>query len=177
MLTTPFCPSFPNVGGRRQTAWQRAVICPLVVGCYGQLLPLRPWKEARHAMQDFWKWECRCGQVGLKGVWGIRLYRHFICCSDTFFLSFTMQLLPPPKRPILNKSINSMNTNKGIYRSRDRKIAGVCGGIAKYFDWDVTLVRLVYALATITTAFSGVLVYLVAWAVVPSEEFDPRQQE
>ena len=62
-----------------------------------------------------------------------------------------------------------MNTNKGIYRSRDRKIAGVCGGIAKYFDWDVTLVRLVYALATITTAFSGVVLYLVAWAVVPSK--------
>ena len=88
-----------------------------------------------------------------------------------------MQLLSPPKRPIINKSINSMNTNKGIYRSRDRKIAGVCGGIAKYFDWDVTLVRLVYALATITTAFSGVVLYLVAWAVVPSEEFDSRQQE
>ena len=103
-------------------------------------------------------------------------YGNFVRCTDIFF-SFGMQLLPPPKRPIINKSINSMNTNKGIYRSRDRKIAGVCGGIAKYFDWDVTLVRLVYALATITTAFSGVLVYLVAWAVVPSEEFDPRQQE
>ena len=47
-----------------------------------------------------------------------------------------------------------MNTNKGIYRSRDRKIAGVCGGIAMFFDWDVTLVRLVYALATVTTAFN-----------------------
>lgn len=70
-----------------------------------------------------------------------------------------------------------MNTNKGIYRSRDRKIAGVCGGIAKFFDWDVTLVRLVYALATVTTAFSGVLVYLVAWLVVPSEEFNPEQKE
>lgn len=105
------------------------------------------------------------------------VYRNFIRCIDIFFLSSTMQLLSPLKRLILNKSINSMNTNKGIYRSRDRKIAGVCGGIAKYFDWDVTLVRLVYALATITTAFSGVLVYLVAWAVVPSEEFDPRQQE
>ena len=103
-------------------------------------------------------------------------YGNFVRCID-IFLSSNMQLLSPLKRLILNKSINSMNTNKGIYRSRDRKIAGVCGGIAKYFDWDVTLVRLVYALATITTAFSGVLVYLVAWAVVPSEEFDPRQQE
>ena len=51
-----------------------------------------------------------------------------------------------------------MSKGKGIYRSRDRKIAGVCGGIAQYFDFDVTLVRLIYALATVTTAFSGVLV-------------------
>ncbi|WP_281723428.1 PspC domain-containing protein [Hoylesella shahii] len=64
-----------------------------------------------------------------------------------------------------------MSIGKGIYRSRDRKIAGVCGGIAHYFDFDVTLVRLIYALATVTTAFSGVLVYLIAWLVVPSEEF------
>ena len=98
------------------------------------------------------------------------LYRHL-------FYPLACNFYPLSNVLILNKSINGMNTNKGIYRSRDRKIAGVCGGIAKYFDWDVTLVRLVYALATITTAFSGVLVYLVAWAVVPSEEFDPRQQE
>lgn len=64
-----------------------------------------------------------------------------------------------------------MSKGKGIYRSRDRKIAGVCGGIAQYFDFDVTLVRLIYVLATVTTAFSGVLVYLIAWLVVPSEEF------
>jgi len=61
-----------------------------------------------------------------------------------------------------------MNTNKGIYRSRDRKIAGVCGGIAKYFDWDVTLVRLVYALATITTAFSGGVGFFCGVGVAPS---------
>ena len=108
---------------------------------------------------------------------GYKAFIETLFAVSTPFLSSAMQLLCPFKRLILNKSINSMNTNKGIYRSRDRKIAGVCGGIAKYFDWDVTLVRLVYALATITTAFSGVLVYLVAWAVVPSEEFDPRQQE
>ncbi len=74
------------------------------------------------------------------------------------------------------QNITNMNTNKGIYRSKDRKIAGVCGGIAMYFDWDPTLVRLVYALATITTAFSGVLVYLVAWLVVPTEPFNEQQQ-
>jgi len=37
-----FCPSFPNVGEREITALLRAVICPLVVGCYGHLLLVRP---------------------------------------------------------------------------------------------------------------------------------------
>ena len=46
-----------------------------------------------------------------------------------------------------------------LTRSNNRMLAGVCAGIAEYFDWDVTLLRIVYVLATIFTAFSGVIVY------------------
>ena len=47
-----------------------------------------------------------------------------------------------------------MENNKKLTRSRkERMIAGVCGGLAEYFGWDPTLVRIVYALATIFTAF------------------------
>ena len=43
-----------------------------------------------------------------------------------------------------------MENNKKLTRSRkERMIAGVCGGLAEYFGWDPTLVRIVYALATI----------------------------
>jgi phage shock protein PspC (stress-responsive transcriptional regulator) len=48
-------------------------------------------------------------------------------------------------------------------------VAGVCSGIAKYLGWDVTMVRIVYALATIFTAFAGVLIYLILWIIMPSE--------
>ena len=57
-----------------------------------------------------------------------------------------------------------MENNKKLTRSRkERMIAGVCGGLAEYFGWDPTLVRIVYALATIFTAFAGIIIYLILW--------------
>lgn len=58
--------------------------------------------------------------------------------------------------------------NKKLYRSNDRMLAGVCAGIAEYFDLDPTMVRLGYALLTVFTAFSGVIVYIIACIVIPS---------
>lgn len=56
-----------------------------------------------------------------------------------------------------------------LYRSvRDKKIAGLCGGLAEMFDIDPTLVRLGVVLACfITGVIPVVLTYLVAWWLVP----------
>ena len=57
-----------------------------------------------------------------------------------------------------------------LYRSRDdRWMAGVCGGLAKYLGWGSTKVRIIWVLATIFTAFAGVIVYLVLWFLMPKE--------
>ena len=63
-----------------------------------------------------------------------------------------------------------METYKRLERTFDRRIGGVCGGIAKYFDLDPTLVRVGYVLLTVFTAFSGVLAYFVMWIVMPEEK-------
>ncbi|HLP03979.1 MAG TPA: PspC domain-containing protein [Paludibacter sp.] len=61
--------------------------------------------------------------------------------------------------------------DKKLHRSKDQQIAGVCAGIAEYFDWDVTLVRIVYALLTLFSAgFPGIILYLVLWAIMPVGE-------
>lgn len=63
-----------------------------------------------------------------------------------------------------------MSNNQRLTRSRtDRKIAGICGGIANYFGLDPSLVRIAYALLTLFTAFAGGIVYLIMWIVVPEE--------
>ena len=48
-----------------------------------------------------------------------------------------------------------------MYKSNDRKVCGVCGGLAEYFGIDPTIVRLVYAILAITYG-SGLLLYIIA---------------
>jgi phage shock protein C len=55
-------------------------------------------------------------------------------------------------------------------RSRDdRMIAGVCGGAARYFGIDPTLLRLLLVVAAILGIGTGALVYLACWLLVPEE--------
>ncbi|MBU3837491.1 PspC domain-containing protein [Bacteroides caecigallinarum] len=61
--------------------------------------------------------------------------------------------------------------NRKLTRSNDRMIAGVCGGLAEYFGLDTTLVRVGYALLTVFTAFSGVIVYLILMIVMPERKW------
>ena len=56
---------------------------------------------------------------------------------------------------------------KKLYKSRtDKKLDGVCAGIAEYLDVDPTLIRLVWVLATLF-AGAGLLAYLIAAIVMP----------
>ena len=61
--------------------------------------------------------------------------------------------------------------NKKLTRSDDRMIAGVCAGLAEYFELDITLVRVGYVLLTFFTAFSGVIVYLILMIVMPEKKW------
>jgi len=44
-------------------------------------------------------------------------------------------------------------------------IAGVCAGIANYFGWDVTMVRLAFVLTTIFLTGAPLIAYLILWAI------------
>jgi len=49
-------------------------------------------------------------------------------------------------------------------------IAGVCGGLAEYFNVDVALIRLAFVLVELLTAGAGgILVYVILWAIMPEE--------
>lgn len=57
---------------------------------------------------------------------------------------------------------------KRLYRSTsDRKIAGVCAGIADYFNIDPTIVRVIAVLLLLPGGLPGFLPYLVLWIIVP----------
>ncbi|HEX2895408.1 MAG TPA: PspC domain-containing protein [Marmoricola sp.] len=58
---------------------------------------------------------------------------------------------------------------KRLYRTRDdQMIGGVCGGIARYFDVDPTLVRVLAVVALVLGFPAAFVGYLVAWAIMPS---------
>ncbi len=48
-------------------------------------------------------------------------------------------------------------------------IGGVCGGLAEWLGWDPTLVRTLYTVLTIFTIFSGAIVYLILWIIMPKK--------
>jgi phage shock protein C len=56
-----------------------------------------------------------------------------------------------------------------LYRSRtDRKLAGVCGGLAQYSNADVTLIRVLFVVLALLGG-PGLVIYLVLWIIVPEE--------
>ena len=64
---------------------------------------------------------------------------------------------------------DSTQLKKRLYRSRtERMIAGICGGLAKYFDIDPVWVRILFLVLLIAVG-STLLVYLVLWLIVPLE--------
>ena len=65
--------------------------------------------------------------------------------------------------------MSAFNEGKRLYRTREgRIVAGVCSGLATYFGIDATLVRLAFGALTVFGG-TGILLYLIAWVIVPEE--------
>ena len=60
---------------------------------------------------------------------------------------------------------------KKLYRSANQKMfGGVCGGLAEYFDIDVSLIRLAFvAICLLSAILPMLLFYIIAWIVIPVE--------
>ena len=75
------------------------------------------------------------------------------------------------------KSQNNMKTTKKLYRNPDdKKVAGVCSGIAAYFDIDPTIVRLILIILVISGG-SGVLAYIILWIVMDEADTVAKKLE
>jgi phage shock protein C len=63
----------------------------------------------------------------------------------------------------------AMDSTRKLYRSKtDRKLAGVCGGLAQYFNIDPTLIRVLFVVLAVLGG-SGLVLYLALWIIVPNE--------
>ena len=67
-----------------------------------------------------------------------------------------------------------MNEYRKLTRSTtDRRIAGVCGGVAKYLNIDPTVVRIVFLLALLSASL-GFWAYLIIWIAAPEDNALPQ---
>jgi phage shock protein C len=64
-----------------------------------------------------------------------------------------------------------------LYRSKNhRVVAGVCGGIAEYFETDPALIRVIFAFLSLIGA-GGLLLYIILWAVIPENPMQNEEHE
>jgi phage shock protein C len=62
-----------------------------------------------------------------------------------------------------------MDPTRKLYRSKtNRKLAGICGGLAEYFGVDATLIRVLFVLLAVLGG-SGLVLYLAMWIIVPNQ--------
>ena len=55
-----------------------------------------------------------------------------------------------------------------LYRSRkERMLGGVCGGLGEHIDVDPSIIRLVWVIVTLVSLGIGIIVYLIAWIIIP----------
>ncbi|SNX55116.1 PspC domain-containing protein [Thermoanaerobacterium sp. RBIITD] len=67
--------------------------------------------------------------------------------------------------------------DKRLYRSKTQAVlGGVCGGIAEYFDVDVTIIRLIWVLAALMGG-TGLLFYIIAWVIIPENPYQIKNPE
>ena len=65
---------------------------------------------------------------------------------------------------------------KRLYKSStDKKVCGVCGGIANYFDVDPTVIRLIWVIFTLVGG-SGLIAYIIAAIIMPDEMLENRKE-
>jgi len=55
-----------------------------------------------------------------------------------------------------------------LTKSRNKMIAGVCGGLAEWLGWSPNMVRILYVVVSVlSVAFPGIIVYLLLWMIMP----------
>lgn len=72
------------------------------------------------------------------------------------------------------KISKKMSEFKKLYRSREKKICGVCGGLADYFDLDPTIIRLLWVVLSFLSCSVGIIAYFVCALIVPEQPFNQQ---
>jgi phage shock protein C len=80
-----------------------------------------------------------------------------------------------PVDPSAGPSLSDQPKMKSLRRSNnDKKLFGICGGAGEYFDVDPTIIRIAYAIFTVLSGGTGILIYLLMYFIIPEGQPQPR---
>ncbi len=82
-------------------------------------------------------------------------------------IQYVKTTLPASRKACINKTHTGGIMKKRLTRTDDGYIGGVCGGIAEYFGWDPTIVRVIWLIAIIFGIGSPILIYIILWIIIP----------
>jgi phage shock protein C len=58
-----------------------------------------------------------------------------------------------------------------LYRSKNNRIlGGVCAGLGEHLDVDPTVIRLIWAVVTLLSFGTGIIIYILAWIIIPEDD-------
>ena len=98
----------------------------------------------------------------------------------SFLIIIGLYLLMNRKKKEDTESETFEIKGKKLYRSKTQKmLAGVCGGIAEYFEMDVSIIRILWAIITIASAGFGILIYILMIIIFPEapESFEDKEAQ
>ena len=62
---------------------------------------------------------------------------------------------------------------KRLYRSKkERILGGVCAGLGEHLDVDPTVIRLIWAVVSVLSVGTGIIIYILAWIIIPEDDSD-----
>jgi phage shock protein C len=103
--------------------------------------------------------------------WSILFAILFIICGLFLIVRSSMENEPPTAQTATNAETHTQSSQRRLTKIRTgRKILGVCGGIAKYFDIDPSIVRILYVFFVFITHGFGIIIYFVLGLILPEEE-------
>jgi phage shock protein C len=95
-----------------------------------------------------------------------------------FLIIIGLYLLMNRKKKEDTESETFEINGKKLYRSKIQKmLAGVCGGIAEYFEMDVSIIRILWAIITIASAGFGILIYILMIIIFPERPENVEDKE
>jgi len=60
---------------------------------------------------------------------------------------------------------------KQLYRpKKNRILGGVCAGLGEHLDVDPTVIRLIWAVVSVLSIGTGIIIYILAWIIIPEED-------